>query len=1053
MSDLRSRAFARVLDLVSEGEIGGLVDGYKSVYLDGTPIQNEDGSYNFEEYFVESRNGTNGQEYISGIPAVESETNVGLEVTHATPLVRTVSNANVNAVRIRLRIPSLVYQKTDGGLDGATVDMKVELQSAGGSYQTLSLPGLSFTGKTTNKYERSILIPLTGSAPWSIRVSRLTADTTDIRLSNKTFWDSYTEIIEAKLRYPNAALMHVKFNSQYFQGIPTRAYDVKLLKVKVPSNYNTETRAYTGLWDGTFKDEKEWTDNPAWCFYDLLTNPRYGLGGYINADQVDKWGLYTIARYCDELVDDGFGGTEPRFSCNLYIQSRREAFNVIQDFSSIFRGMVYWSAGQIAATQDAPGDPVALFTTSNVVDGYFTYQGSSSKARHTIALVTWNDPEDQYLQKVEYVEDAEGIARYGVVETEVTAIGCTSRGQANRVGRWMLYSEQSETETVQFKTGIEGAICRPGQIIAISDPVRGGTRRGGRIVSANLSTVTIDSPVSVSGGGHTLSVLLPSGVVEKHEVASITGVSVTLVDDISEIPNDGAIWILESPNLKSQLFRVISISESEDKFEITALAHNPDKFDLIEKGLVLQPREISTLTLKPQAPNNLTVTESLYESSAEVRVLVSLAWNTVETASSYRVSYKVDEGNYISLQETSSNTIEIRDAVAGRYSFRVQAVNSLGGAGDIAELIRDVAGKTTPPNQVQGFSLVPVAGSAYLTWNKSTDLDVLVGGTVRIRHTPDTADQSWNNAVDILPAMSGNQTSANAPLLAGTYMAKFVDSSGFSSVEPALIITSVPEAIALNVVELVDESAFPGTFDGTFYSDTVDGLTLGSADLIDARADLIDTWEVMDVLGGVAPYGTYYFDNGVDLGGVYPSRITARIRATGYDTGEIWDFRRSDIDSWLDIDASRADSANATLYMRTTNDDPSGTPTWTEWKPFFASQYTARGYEFKMVLTSGDATHNISITELQVSIDMEDRVAGIDNIVSGAGIYSVTFGEPFRVAPSIGITAEAMSSGDYYTITNKTASGFDIIFKNSAGTTISRTFDVLAKGYGRQVTI
>jgi len=452
MGTLRSKAFARILDLICEGEIEGLVDGKKSIYLDGTPVQSADGTTNFQDVEYVTRNGTNAQTYIPGIPAAENEVTVSAEVTNALSLVRTITNSEVNAFRIRVATPALFRQKDDGSLADEQIDFRVEVQPSGGSYSTVK--NFTFNGKTTQEYERSYELQLTGDAPWNIRLTRLTSDNTDNpRIQNRSYWQSYTEIINQKLRYPNSALASLKFNSEYFDSIPSRAYDVKLLKVKVPSNYNPVTRAYTGIWDGTFKTEKAWTDNPAWCFYDLLTNTRYGLGNYLSEAQVDKWGLYSIARYCDELVGNGEGGTEPRFTCNIYIQSRKEAFNVIQDFASIFRGMVYWSAGQLTATQDSPADPVALFTPANIEDGSFNYSGSAAKARHTVALVTWNDPEDQYKQKVEYVEDAVGIARYGVSETEITAIGCTSRGQANRVGRWLLFSEQYETETVSFTTG------------------------------------------------------------------------------------------------------------------------------------------------------------------------------------------------------------------------------------------------------------------------------------------------------------------------------------------------------------------------------------------------------------------------------------------------------------------------------------------------------------------------------------------------------------------------------------------------------------------------
>lgn len=1028
---LRSKAFARVLDLICEGEIGGLVDGAKSIYLDETPLQNADGSYNFQGVEIETRNGTQAQTYIPGFPAVESESPVAVEVKASASVTRQISNAEVDAVRVRVSIPQLSEQNlSNGDLNGASVEYAIDLQSNGGGFVEVIRDVVE--GKTTSKYERTYRVPLTGSAPWDIRVRRITPDSTKVALQNKTFWESYTEIIDAKLRYPNSALVGIKIDSAQFNSIPVRGYDVKLLKVKVPTNYNPTTRAYTGVWNGTFK--VEWTDNPAWCFYDLLTNDRYGLGDLIDQAQVDKWALYQVARYCDELVPDGFGGSEPRFTCNIYIQSRAEAYRVIQDMAAIFRGMVYWQSGAITVSQDAPSDPVYLFTPANVVGGTFSYSGSSAKARHTVALVTWNDPDDFYRQKVEYVEDAAGIARYGIIQTEVSAIGCTSRGQANRVGRWMLFSEQSESEVVIFKTGIEGAVVRPGQIVNIADPVRGGARRGGRVAAATVSSVTLDAPVTLTGSGHTMSVMLPNGTVETKAVANVLGSAVQVASPFSSAPAPGAIWMIQSPNLQAQTFRVVSVVEADDGIEVNAVAHNPAKYTAIEQGLVLQPRQISALSLTPAAPANILVTESLYESAAEVKTLITVSWDSVQGATSYLVSYKVDEGNFTNLPETGSNTIEIRDARDGFYTFRVVAVNAIGKRSQAAVKTQNILATTAPPGDVQNFSLIPTNGMAYLSWDSATDLDVLVGGTVRIRWTPKTSGQTWNDAVDILPAMSGNQRNAQAPLLAGTYMAKFVDSTGNPSTNATMIVTDVAESLSFNVVETKVED--PG-FTGTKTNCTIN--TSGELSIS------------LDGSGQVLPAATYLFSGTVDLGDVYPARISAYIDARGYALSDFIDARVALIDTWEDFDGAAVETVTALLYMRTTNDNPAGSPTWSEWKPFFVGEYTARAYQFKLEMTSNNADHNIGVSELSVTIDMPDRVESLRNIVSGAATYSVVYGSAFKATPTIGVTANNLASGDYFTISNSTATGFDIIFRNSAGTAVSRTFDVLAKGYGRAI--
>jgi predicted phage tail protein len=569
---LRSKAYARVVDLISEGEIEGLVDGLQSVYLDDTPIQNADGTTNFSGVTLETRDGTQQQSYVPGFSSVENEVPVGVEIKASQSVVRSITDPDVDAARIKVSVGQLTNQDTtNGDLNGSSVTFAIDRQVSGGGF--VEVINDTISGKTTTKYQRSYYVPLIGSGPWEIRVRRITADSTSSAIQNKTYLDSYTEVVESKLRYPNSALVALRVDASQFSAIPRRSYDMKLLRVRVPVNYDPGTRAYSGVWNGTFKIA--WTDNPAWCFYDLVTSTRYGLGGYIPESQVDKWALYRVAQYCDQLVPNGLGGFEPRFTCNLYLQTREQAYKVVQDMASIFRGMVYWSGGAITVTQDAPSDAVYQFAPGNVVDGEFAYQGSSAKARHTVALVTWNDPDDFYRQKVEYVEDAAGIARYGIVQSDVVALGCTARGQAHRVGKWLLFSEQSESEIVTFRTGLEGAVVRPGDVIKVADPVRGGMRLGGRIAGATVSTVTIDQELPADLPWR-LSVVLPNGVVEERLVGPVSGRTLTVTIPFSTVPQVDAIWVLASSIIEPQLFRVVAVAERDPGVhEVTALAHNP----------------------------------------------------------------------------------------------------------------------------------------------------------------------------------------------------------------------------------------------------------------------------------------------------------------------------------------------------------------------------------------------------------------------------------------------------------------------------------------------
>lgn len=1170
---LRSIAYASVLDLVSEGEIEGLANGLKSVYFNQTPLQNDNGSYNFSGATVVSTNGSQGQSYIEGFPSVENEIGVNTQVEYATPIVRQISNEDIDAVRVTISIPQLTQQNTSNGdISGSSIQYAIDVQSDGGGYvpqilgsewsantiyvasstlaqaiypinqmqivvvdtdaavyaveyklqsgsswtstgidvkvdqvvntnygetlgsftqeislvRTFTIPyqiaGLfemrvvvysgspyisgvngnygvgygTITGKTTSKYQRSHRIKLTGNAPWDIRVRRITADATTSALQNKTYWDSYTEIIDGKFRYPNSAIVGVRIDASQFDSIPTRSYDLKMLKVKIPSNYNPVTRAYTGIWDGTFK--VSWTDNPAWCFYDLLTNARYGLGGFIAESQVDKWTLYAIGKYCDELVPDGFGGTEPRYTCNIYFQTREEAYSVINSMASIFRGMPYWASGAITLGYDAPADAVYQFSNSNVIDGSFTYQGSAIKARHTVALVTWNDPDDFYRQKVEYVEDADGIARYGIVQSEVVAVGCTSRGQANRVGRWILFTEQSETEIVTFKTGLEGNQIRPSDIIQVADEARAGTRIGGRIQSASTVVITLDQNVSsianIAEG--TLSVILPSGALETSNITNVSTNTITVSPAFSTAPATNAIWMVQTSTLSLQTFRVTTIVEEADGLSITALAHNPDKYAEVEQGLKLAPRVISNLSVVPNPPANIGVTEALYEVGADINVLVTVSWSPVDRATDYQVSYKVGDRNFVTLPTTQATSIDIRNALDGVYEFKVFAINSIGKKSIPTTLTKEIYGKTLPPADVTGFAINIVGNQAYLSWNAVPDLDL---SHYRIRHSRLTTGATYSDAVDLIYSVARPAVTAVAPAMTGTYFIKAYDKLDNSSINPAQSVAIIQDITGLNVVETITESpAFLGQKVECSVGD--DGLILDTAIDFDSATGLFDS-VIGDFDGGggtTSTEGTYYFENYLDIGNVYTNRITAYIEVGRIDYVNTFDAKEGDFDATLgefDGDVDTFDDTNVELWVSTTEDDPNSSPAiWTDWRRFFVGDYRARGFKFKAVLTSTDEGASPILKTLTINVDMPDRVIGDNDLASGtdAGGYSVTFAPSFKVSPSIGIMAQNLQQGDFYEIPTKSASGFTIRFKNSGGTVVNRTFDYVAKGYGELVT-
>lgn len=521
---LKSTALAKIIDLVSEGEIVGLVDGMKSVFLDETPLQNADDTLNFKNVILEHRYGTQTQDPLLGFADVENEIAVGVELIYGTPWTHNVTNLDLDAVRIRISVLALTTTDTKtGDIKGGNIGYAIDMAIDGGPYvQVLSA---TFNGKTNTKYERIHRIDLPtqtfGSTGWQFRVRRTTTNSVSSAVADKTYIESYTEIIDQKLRYPNSALVGITIDSSQFSSIPTRGYDLKGRIIRVPTNYDPETRIYTGIWDGTF--QLAWTDNPAWCFYDLCTHTRYGLGHLIQDGQVNKWKLYEIAQYCDELVSDGNGGTEPRFTCNMYLQTQADAFKALQDLATVFRGMTYWGNGEVHAVADMPEDPVFTYTPANVVNGNFIYQGSAKKTRATVALVSWSDPDDFGRQKIEYVDDQDGIQRYGVQQVDATAIGCTSRSQAQRLGRYILLTGIFETDTVGFSIGIDGTVVAPGKVIRIADPLRAGKRMGGRLATVlALNQVTLDALPANVRPGDTITVQVPStGVAETRTILSV----------------------------------------------------------------------------------------------------------------------------------------------------------------------------------------------------------------------------------------------------------------------------------------------------------------------------------------------------------------------------------------------------------------------------------------------------------------------------------------------------------------------------------------------------
>ncbi|NDV20818.1 host specificity protein J, partial [Pseudodesulfovibrio sp. JC047] len=606
-NDLRSRATTRAIGVLSEGEIGGLVDGAKSIYFDSTPLQAADGSYNFQGVKWWERKGTPDQEHIPGFASVENELEVAAVVAHDTPVVRTITNTEVDAVRVRVHLNALVVQNGSGDLVKGSVEWAVDVRVSGGDWVEKLRDTIK--GKTTSEYERAYRIELNGVAPWDIRVRRITEDSDTAKTQDELSWAAYTEVIDAKLIYPDTAVMGLSIDAEEFgNSIPSVSFEVKGLLLQVPSNYDPETRTYTGMWDGSFK--RAWSDNPAWGVYEILTREWYGDDAIAWPDQVDKWTLYEISKYCDELVPDGYGGMEPRFRLNCVLQTQEDAYHVINSLISVCRGMTYWGSGAVAFSQDAPGEPSHYAAPANVENGDFKYKSTSRAARHTVALVTWNDPADNYKPTVEVVEDVEGIAKYGWNPVDVAEIGCIFRGQAHRKGKWILDSELNETKAVSFVGGFEFADAAPGCLVEVTDPVVAGVRMGGRLKAAEASAVVLDAPVTIEAGeGYVLTVALPDKTTADAVVVNDPGETSTLIFEtpLQVVPEPGAMWVLTATNLAPRLFRVLSNREADvHKFEITAMVRDPNKFDRVEQNIKFDPKPTSLIPSgpipKPTAP-------------------------------------------------------------------------------------------------------------------------------------------------------------------------------------------------------------------------------------------------------------------------------------------------------------------------------------------------------------------------------------------------------------------------------------------------------------------
>ena len=956
---LASKQFQTLIDLISEGIISGFpsatgsqgsteynTSSLKDVFLNGTQVlQQAAGTsptatdFNFQNVSFEPRFGTSDQTAIAGISASESETAVGVTVLKDTPVSRSITDTNIDAVRITVAFPQLQKFEDDGDINGAEVALTIQTIENDGTTQTVITDTVKGRAASTYFRDYKINLPSGTSFPVTIRVNRTTDDSTETTLQDSFQWSSFTEIVNESRAYANSAHVALRFDAETFPSVPSRIYRVKGTLIKIPHNGTVRADgsiSYSGTFNGTFKSDKEWSNDPAWVLYDLLTTSK-GFGDHIDSTQLDVYSFYSASVYCSEQVDDmtGTGNTEARFSTNVVINTQRDAYSLINDLCSVMRVMPFYSAGVINISQDRPQDPSYIYNLSNITAEGFTYSNASKSTKATVVNVAYFDNETQSID-FETVEDTALQAKYGVVVQDLTGFATTSRGQAARLGKWFLYTQSNEAEICSFKTSIEsGTIVRVGTIISIQDPMRAGVRRGGRIKTGVSTTqIVVDDSNNtdlVTSDSATLSVILSDGTLETKTISTISGTTITVSSAFSSVPLANSVWVIENTSLSLQTFRVFSVKEvNQLEYQIQAVAHNSSKYSFVEDGSTLQSKTITTLTALKPSPSNLQATEKIVVLNNRAVSKLFIQWQPVSGVTEYMIQYRFKNENFISERITRSD-FTIFETLLGSYEIRVFSYNALGKPSTSPSTITvTTVGKTALPADVQNVKIEPLSDQfVRLRFDQSTDVDVLHGGNVVIRSSNLTTGSTFTNSVDVLPALSGNVSESIVPnIVNGTYHLKFKDdggrlSSGDASVTMIQTVpNTLPKLTVLEDREDTDSPPFAGTKVDCFFSDDVNGLVLGSLVTLDDESDF-DTIADFDFIGAVdITGGSYEFANTLDLGGKQPLRLRRHFVTQGFYPNDLIDRRTGNIDTWTDFDAATAFNVGASLLVATTDLDP-----------------------------------------------------------------------------------------------------------------------------------
>ena len=1109
---LNSRQFATIQDLLSEGEIEGFVTpskagltkgttaynnaALKDIFLNDTAILQSDANnsspetskFNFQNVGFTPRFGTGNQEHIPGIQQSQSPLSgfVSVPCTKSGNGVARDLPTGKDAVKVTVTFAQIQKATDQGDLLGSTVQLKISLKVNSETNYTEKLTD-TITGRTADAYSKEYRINLPDGYTFAnVKIERITDD----QESGGSIVDAFNVssiqlLIDDRQRYLNSAYTNLRIDSEQFSSIPKRSFRIRGVKVRIPgagaSNSGTPTvDLQTGriiypsgyIFNGTM-GAAVWCSCPAMILLDLLTTERYGFGTHITDSNLDLFSFVAASRYANELVSDGFSGQEARFSCNVNLQGSMEAYTLINELAGVMNCFPIWSEGSVTITQDRPTDPSYLFSLANVGEGGFSYSGSSLKQRHTVVSVSYFNMDSREID-YEVVEDTAAQAKFGIVKKDVKAFACTSRGQAQRLGKAIIFNEQNLSEVISFTTSIDaGAIVRPGSVISVNDPVRGGERRSGRINAATTTQITVDNITDLdtfTGTNKKCSVILPDGTVETKNVTGIIGSVITLDSALSATPNVNSIWLLQSSSLEAQTFRVITVEEQDEiNFAITALTYIDGKYANIESGISLPARSISLLNEPKSPPSNLKVSDQNGESKEMIVTINGLAvskllltWVPVTGVSQYLVQFRFNNSNWTS-EIVFRPDFEIINTEAGTYEFKVFSFNAaLKLSATSTDLTFNAVGKTEPPDNVQNLTLEPITNKLVrLRWQKSTKPDVLHGGRVYVRHSNLTdGTGTFQNSVDLVTALAGNTTDVVVPSLEGEYILKFQDDQGNFSTGETSVIQDLPDLIDTQII-----------IDG---SDTREDLTTPEFQGLKTNTTFNTTTDALQLTNPATnATGEYAFKDILDLGAVFSLDLKRVIRSIGFvigtdietiiPSGSFWDNYAID----GNFDGAAADEANCQVQVATSQ---TASGTFGGFNNFANGTFKGRRFKFKLILETTNVSQNMNVQQAGYTAEFQSRTeqnyqtGGSTSTApqsSGTSAKTVTFGTPFFVGtsslgganaflPTIGITIQNAQSGDFFTVTNVSGTGFTVNIKNGSSF-VDRTFTFQAVGYGKGV--